>query len=177
VSCSRGQRFRRGRRLDFATPKKRQGRRALSAISKTILMLIALNTPALGPAQASRCWGFAPIYLLGWSRLKIPTDRQAGSPMRDKFFSKYRILRLWLCLISAARSFEHKRLDQNLSDDPEHHPCQKATCIGGFKNKSDGYVSLGVVAKNMDDHHARAKIMRQNAGHAGQHVQNGDNEL
>ena len=51
-------------------------------------------------------------------------------------------------------------MDQNLSDDPEHHPCQKATCIGGFKNKSDGYVSLGVVAKNMDDHHARAKIMR-----------------
>jgi len=85
MSCSRGQRFRRGRRLDFATPKKRQGRRALSAISKTILMLIALNTPALGPAQASRCWGFVPIYLLGWMRRKIPIDRQAGSSMRDKF--------------------------------------------------------------------------------------------
>ena len=160
MSCSRGQRFRRGRRLDFATPKKRQGRRALSAISKTILMLIALNTPALGPAQASRYWGFAPIYLLGWIRLKIPIDRQAGSAMRDKFSPKYRILGLWLCSISAARSFEHKRLGQDPSDDPEHHPCQKETCISGFKNESDGYVSLGGGAKNMDDHHARAKIMR-----------------
>ena len=147
MSCSRGQRFRRGRRLDFATPKKRQGRRALSAISKTILMLIALNTPALGPAQASRCWGFAPIYLLGWSRLKIPTDRQAGSSMRDKFSLKYRILGLWLCPISAARSFEHKRLGQNPSDDPEHHPYKRKPASVGSKMNLTAMSALGAEPK------------------------------
>jgi hypothetical protein len=77
-----------------------------------------------------------------------------------QIFPKYRILGFWLCSISAARSFEHKRLGQNPSDDPRHHPWQKETCISGFKNKSDGYVSCGGGAKNMDDHHVRAKIMR-----------------
>jgi hypothetical protein len=77
-----------------------------------------------------------------------------------QIFPKYRILGLWLCPISAARPFEYKRLGQDPSDDPEHHPCKMETCISGFKNKSDGYGSLGVGAKNMDDHHARGKIMR-----------------
>jgi len=34
---------------------------------------------------------------------------------------------------------EHKRLGQNPSDDPDHHPSQKETGVGGFKSKLSFY--------------------------------------